>query len=91
MILLCGKGVQRPALSNVRLGFHVRGDWISANRLFDTIQSGTVPMFTRKAQYYSAQQRFIDWEPLSLFIPMGVDEEESWTDRKKNLKCVGKS
>jgi hypothetical protein len=37
---ICGEGSQCPALGQARLGFHVRGDSISANRLFDTLLSG---------------------------------------------------
>ena len=73
---VCGEGAQCPTLSKARLGFHVQGDTISANRLFDTILSGTVPIFTQKAQY-SVHQRFIDWEKLSYFVPMGVNTTEA--------------
>ena len=34
---VCGRGVQCPALSQSRLGFHVQGDSLSSNRLFDTL------------------------------------------------------
>ena len=67
---ICGEGSQCPALGQARLGFHVRGDSISANRLFDTLLSGTVPIFTQKDQY-SVHQPFIDWKRLSFFVPMG--------------------
>jgi hypothetical protein len=72
---VCGKGAQCPTLSKARLGFHVQGDTISANRLFDTILSGTVPIFTQKAQY-TAHQSFIDWDVLSYFVPLGVNASD---------------
>jgi hypothetical protein len=48
----CGSGAQQcPHLSNARYGFHVRGDSWGSNRLMDTLQSGTVPLFTNEEQY----------------------------------------
>jgi len=67
---VCGRGKQCPTLSNARAGFHVRGDTWTANRLFDTLLSGTVPIFTREEQF-SSHQSFIDWNMLAHFIQMG--------------------
>lgn len=73
---VCGKGVQCPALSKSRLGFHVQGDTISANRLFDTILSGTVPIFTKEKQF-TAHRRFINWDLISYYLPMGDNTTET--------------
>jgi len=67
---VCGDGSQCPALSNAKLGFHIRGDSCSAGRLFDTLLSGTVPIFTLDCQF-TAHQSFIDWNKLVFFIRMG--------------------
>lgn len=63
---VCGPGKQCPTLSNSRFGFHVRGDSFGANRLADTILSGTVPIFTMKEQYTTAPDWF-DWDKISYF------------------------
>ena len=73
---VCGKGDQCPALSNARLGFHPRGDTRSANRLFDILLSGTVPIFTLDLQF-TAHQNFIDWNKLVYFIRMGEGTNEA--------------
>ncbi len=64
---VCGKGEQCPALSNARVGFHPRGDSYSASRLFHTLLSGTVPIFTLEEQLTS-HQSFIDWMKLGFFL-----------------------
>jgi hypothetical protein len=63
---VCGPGPQCPTLSNSRYGFHVRGDSYGANRLSDTILSGTVPIFTMKQQYKTVPKWF-DWDKISYF------------------------
>jgi hypothetical protein len=63
---VCGPGQQCPTLSNSRFGFHVRGDSYGANRLADTLLSGTVPIFTMKEQYSTVPDWF-DWDKLSYF------------------------
>ena len=63
---VCGKGDQCPHLSNALLGFHPRGDGWSSNRLFDTLISGTVPVFTNHIQYGS-QPQWYDWNMISYF------------------------
>jgi hypothetical protein len=63
---VCGKGQQCPTLSNSRFGFHVRGDSYGANRLADTLLSGTVPIFTMKQQYTTVPDWF-DWDKISYF------------------------
>ena len=64
---VCGKGDQCPHLSNALLGFHLRGDAWSSNRLFDTLLSGTVPVFTNEHQYGS-QPQWYDWDRISYFV-----------------------
>ena len=64
---VCGKGDQCPHLSNALLGFHLRGDSWSSNRLFDTLLSGTVPVFTNEHQYGS-QPQWYDWDRISYFV-----------------------
>jgi len=63
---VCGRGEKCPHLSQALLGFHPRGDTISAARLFDTILSGTVPIFTLEGQY-QAQPEWYDWSQISYF------------------------
>jgi hypothetical protein len=63
---VCGPGQQCPTLSNSRFGFHVRGDSYGANRLADTLLSGTVPIFTMKEQYTTVPEWF-DWDKISYF------------------------
>ena len=63
---VCGYGDKCPHLSQALLGFHAKGDSISAARLFDTILSGTVPIFTLKGQY-EAQPLWYDWSQISYF------------------------
>ena len=62
----CGSGNQCPALARAKYGFHARGDTFGSNRLFDTILSGTVPIFTFREQY-DILPSFIDWEAFSEF------------------------
>ncbi len=73
---VCGRGVQCPALSEARMGFHTRGDSFSASRLFHLLLSGTVPIFTLEEQL-GAHQSFIDWMKLSYFIQLGADANET--------------
>lgn len=63
---VCGRGQQCPALAQSKFGFHVRGDSFGANRLFDTILSGTVPIFTMKEQY-GINPGWFDWDEISYF------------------------
>jgi hypothetical protein len=63
---VCGKGSQCPALAESRFGFHVRGDSASSSRLFDTLLSGTVPIFTQDKQYWGVPD-WIDWDKLSYY------------------------
>lgn len=66
---ICGPGQMCPALSQAKLGFHVRGDTLSSNRLLDTLLSGTIPIFTLPQQY-NVLPDFIDWRKISYFINM---------------------
>jgi hypothetical protein len=72
----CGQGNQCPVLSQARYGFHVKGDTLGANRLQDTILSGTVPIFTHPDQY-KVLPNFIPWKALSEFV--NVTTFESFT------------
>jgi Exostosin family len=63
---ICGAGQQCPALAEARFGFHVRGDTYGANRLIDTLLSGTVPIFTHQKQF-DLMPEWIDWSQLSYF------------------------
>jgi len=63
---VCGYGDKCPHLSQALLGFHALGDSMSASRLFDTIMSGTVPIFTLK-RHYQAQPEWYDWSQISYF------------------------
>ena len=56
-----------PTSSNALLGFHLQGDNWSSNRLFDTLISGTVPVFTNDHQYGS-QPQWYDWDRISYFV-----------------------
>jgi hypothetical protein len=69
----CGEGDQCPVLAQSRFGFHVRGDTFGANRLFDTILSGTIPIFTFKEQYDILPQ-WIDWKSFSYFVNITTEE-----------------
>ena len=64
-------------LAQSRFGFHVRGDTFGANRLFDTILSGTVPIFTFKEQYDILPQ-WVDWKGLSYFV--SITTEDAFTE-----------
>lgn len=81
-VSVCGNGAQCPFLAQSRVGFHPRGDTFSANRLIDTILTGTIPIFTLKEQYFS-HQSFIDWNKLSIFIEMGESgvDQQSFIDQ----------
>merc|ERR1712157_496530 len=82
---VCGRGIQCPALANSRFGFHVRGDSISANRLFDTLLSSTIPVFTRPEQF-DAHQQFIDWNKLGVYVPLGPHvNKESFLEALKKI------
>lgn len=71
----CGTGPQCPTLAQSRFGFHVRGDSHSSNRLFDTLLSGTVPIFTTQKQYWAVPD-WIDWDQLSYFVNMLAIEKD---------------
>ena len=84
---VCGVGEQCPALATARTGFHVRGDTVSANRLFDTLLSGTVPIFTLPGQFTS-HQSFIDWDKLSYYLPMGKAGAKNKTHFQQQLDVI---
>jgi hypothetical protein len=63
---ICGRGEQCPTLALAKFGFHVRGDTYGANRLMDTMLSGTVPIFTQEKQY-DILPDWIDWSKVSYF------------------------
>lgn len=65
-VAACGYGNQCPALAQAKFGFHVRGDTYGANRLIDTILTGTVPIFTMKEQY-EVLPDWIRWDDFSYF------------------------
>ena len=65
-VAACGEGHQCPGLAQARFGFHVRGDTYGANRLMDTILSGTIPIFTMKEQY-DILPDWIRWDDFSYF------------------------
>jgi hypothetical protein len=79
---VCGKGSQCPALAQSRFGFHVRGDSFGANRLFDTILSGTVPIFTMKQQYVINAEWF-DWDKISYFAD--VNNQTSFLESMQRI------
>lgn len=66
---VCGPGRQCPALAEARFGFHARGDTYGANRLIDTLLSGTVPIFTYQQQF-DLMPEWIDWSQMSYFAPV---------------------
>eukprot|EP00934_Nitzschia_sp_Nitz4_P001585 Nitzschia sp. Nitz4//scaffold5_size260463//97440//98663//NITZ4_000972-RA/size260463-processed-gene-0.377-mRNA-1//-1//CDS//3329555310//1585//frame0 len=73
---------QCPALAQAKFGFHVRGDSWGSSRLFDTILSGTVPIFTRKQQYPPIIPDWIDWNELSFFLDMtNVTTRKQFVDK----------
>lgn len=80
----CGHGSMCPTLANAKFGFHVRGDSHGSGRLFDTILSGTVPIFTLKKQYHILPQWF-QWEKISYFIDMKLVNE---TEFVKELQII---
>jgi len=72
----CGEGIPMcPALRQAKLGFHVRGDAPSSNRLFDTILSDTIPIFTRQEQY-PVLPPWMDWDRISYFINILDDDDD---------------
>ncbi len=75
----CGMGNMCPSLANAKLGFHVRGDTPSSSRLFDTILSGTVPIFTLKKQYH-VLPAWIDWKKISYFMDMQTLNETQFVN-----------
>jgi hypothetical protein len=75
-VALCGEGAQCPALGHARYGFHVKGDTLGANRLQDTILSGTVPIFTDPRQY-DILPNFIPWRDFSELVPLLTSSSSS--------------
>jgi hypothetical protein len=73
----CGWGTMCPALADAKLGFHVRGDTPGSSRLFDTLLSGTVPIFTLREQYHVLPDWF-DWERISYFMDMRTLKEPTF-------------
>jgi hypothetical protein len=71
---VCGKGAQCPALAEARFGFHLGGDSPGANRLIDTLLSGTVPIFTLESQR-AVLPHWFDWDELSYFANASAPEE----------------
>jgi hypothetical protein len=65
----CGEGPQCPTLARAKLGFHVAGDSISSQRLFDTLLSRSIPVFTEPIQY-AVTQSWIDWDKISYFADL---------------------
>ena len=66
---VCGSGVEQcPVLAQAKYGFHIRGDTYGANRLLDTLLSGTVPIFTDWNEQHSILPDWIDWELLSVRV-----------------------
>lgn len=92
---ICGPGPQCPALAQAKYGFHVRGDTWGANRLMDTLLSGTVPIFTNEEQY-KILPSWIDWKLLSVQVSLenppaflsGLDHILSHTDYDAKLQHV---
>ena len=80
---VCGTGNKCPNLSQALVGLHSRGDSCGANRRFDTLLSGTVPVFTLKVQYIT-QSDFYDWAMISYFA--NVENKTDFLDHMdKNL------
>jgi hypothetical protein len=73
----CGEGPQCPALAQARFGLHVRGDTFGANRLLDTLLSGSVPIFTW-SQQYDILPDWIDWKRLSSFADISSGNATSF-------------
>lgn len=66
-VAVCGTAKSHcPHLSQSWFGLHSRGDTNSANRLFDTLLSGSVPVFTLK-EHYHTQPEWYKWDMLSYF------------------------
>jgi hypothetical protein len=64
---VCGYADSKcPHTSQAWLGFHARGDSLSADRLAGYLVSGTVPVFTLEGQYH-AQESWYDWDKISYF------------------------
>lgn len=80
---VCGTGEKCPHLSQALVGLHCRGDSAGANRLFDILLSGTVPVFTENIQYFT-QSDFYNWGMISYFA--NVENETEFLDHMdKNL------
>jgi hypothetical protein len=73
----CGWGTMCPALADAKLGFHVRGDTPGSSRLFDTLLSGTVPIFTLREQY-NVLPDWLNWEQISYFMDMTTLDETTF-------------
>jgi hypothetical protein len=73
-----------PALANAKLGFHVRGDTPSASRLFDTILSGTVPIFTN-IQQYQVLPEWIDWKAISYFVNVNESNAKAFVQQVRDI------
>lgn len=80
----CGRGEQCPSLAQSKFGFHTRGDTFGSNRLFDTILSGTVPIFTRKEQY-DILPNWIDWNQLSFYVPISNVSQSNFVSQLREL------
>lgn len=66
-VVACGEGMQCPALSQAKFGWHVEGDTLGSQRLMDTLLSGTVPIFTHPGQY-DILPSWIDWHSISVYV-----------------------
>jgi Exostosin family len=75
-IQVCGGNVEQcPALAQAKYGFHILGDTYGANRLMDTLLSGTVPVFTNWDEQRSILPDWIDWELLSVRVNASNQQE----------------
>lgn len=63
----CGGGAQCPTLATSRFGFHVAGDSLGSNRLFDILSSGSIPIFTDKRQY-DVIPKIFPWKDVSYLV-----------------------
>jgi hypothetical protein len=69
----CGEGMQCPALSQSKYGFHARGDTWGSNRVIDTLRSRTIPLFTDEEQYRILPS-FVPWREMSYLINVTTSE-----------------
>jgi hypothetical protein len=82
----CGEGDQCPVVGQSRLGLHIRGDTVGANRLVDILLSESVPVLTN-ARQKNVLPLFLPWDKMTFL----VDSDNSSLNHEASLPTVSGS